>query len=166
VRGHPLDRGLRTSHRPIRLVDVAVGAWTVLWLVAGAYVYVAVKQLEDYGETTVTASVGLQQTSRGLSRAATGLRDTGQALADIPFVGGDLDANVRRTAGDVDVISRTVRRTARQARASGEQTRDAARGIAIVLAAAVATVPTVPLVALYVVLRPLLVEELRRRARA
>ena len=137
--------------------------WAAVWLLAGAYVYVAVKQLEDYGETTVTAAKGLDQASTGLTRAAVGLRDTGAALDGIPFVGEQLDANIRRTARDVDVIAGTVERTARQARASGVQTRDAAQGVALVLGAAVALVPTLPIVFLYLLLRPVLAQQLRRR---
>ena len=135
----------------------------MLWLAAGAYVYTAVKQLEDYGETTVTAAKGLDQTSTGLVRAGRGLRETGAALDDIPFVGEQIDANIRRTAGDVDEVARTVRTTARQARAAGVETRDAARGLAVVLGLAVALAPTLPLLALYLLLRPLVAQQLRRR---
>jgi hypothetical protein len=130
--------------------------------VAGGYVYSSVKQLEDYGETTITAATGLDQTSRGLLRAADGLRDTGNALDDIPFVGEQIDSNIRRTAGDVDGIAATVRTTARQARASGALTRDTAHGIALVLGAAVALVSTLPTIALYLLLRPLIAQQLRR----
>ena len=129
---------------------------------AGGYVYSTVKQLEDYGETTITAATGLDQTSRGLLRAAAGLRDTGNALDDIPFVGEQIDSNIRRTAADVDGIATTVRTTARQARASGAQTRDTAHGIALVLGAAVSLVPTLPTIALYLLLRPLIAQQLRR----
>ena len=127
------------------------------------YVYTSVKQLEDYGETTVTAATGLDQTSVGLVRAARGLRETGNALDDIPFVGEQIDANIRRTARDVDEIAKTVRTTARQARVSGVQTRDSARGVALVLGAAIALVPTLPLAVLYLLLRPLVAQQLRRR---
>ena len=149
----PLPTGARGLLRDRRALPLALGAWTVLWLAAGVYVYASVRHLEDYGRTTVTASDGLRQTSRGLVRAADGLRNTGEALGRVPFVGSQLDDDVRRTAGDVDRIARTVRATARQARASGEQTRDAAGGLALVLASAVALVPTLPLVALALVLR-------------
>ena len=111
----------------------------------------------------MTAAVGLNQTSTGLVRAAQGLRDTGDALDSIPFVGEQIDANIRRTARDVDTIATTVRKTARRARDSGADTRDAAQGVAAVLGAAVALVPTIPLVLLYLLLRPLVAQELRRR---
>jgi hypothetical protein len=52
--------------------------------------------------------------------------------------------------------------TARQARASGVQARESAHDVAIVLGAAVALVPTVPVIALYLLLRPVVIERVRR----
>jgi hypothetical protein len=146
----------------IRVVDASVALWVVLWLLAGAYVFVAVGQLQDYGDTTITAAAGLHQTSRALGRAADGLRDTGDALEQIPFVGGEIESNIGRTAGDVDRLGNSVRVTARQARASGVQARESAHDVAIVLGAAVALVPTVPVIALYLLLRPVVIERVRR----
>jgi hypothetical protein len=134
--------------------------WALVWVAAAAYVYTSLKQLEDYGETTVTAATGLEQTSNGLVRVGRGLREAGAALDQIPFVGEQLDASIRRTAADVDRIALTVRRTSREARATGIDTRDAAQGVALVLGAAVALVPTLPLLLVYVLLRPVLAERL------
>jgi hypothetical protein len=144
----------------VRVVDAGLVLWSILWLAAGAYVYTSVQQLEDYGDTVVTASVGLQQASDGLVRAGTGLRETGDALGRVPFVGGSLDAPVRRTADDVDRIAVTLRRTARQARVSGEQTREGATEAAVILGLAVAVVPIVPFAVLYLLLRPLIAQRL------
>ena len=124
------------------------------------YVFRAVEQLEDYGGTVVTASVGLRQASDGLVRAGSGLRETGDALGRVPFIGGDLVAPVRRTADDVDRIAATVRRTAQQARSNGEQTRDGATEAAVILGLAVAVVPIVPFAVLYLLLRPLVAQRL------
>lgn len=145
------------------MLDAALVVWAAVWLAAGVYVYTQVRQLEDYGETTTTAAIGLRQTSGGLVRAAEGLRSTGRALGGLPFVGEEIEANIRRTASDIDTIAKTVAKTSIQARISGEQTRDSAQGIAVVLGLAVALVSTLPLVVLYLVLRPLLAERLRRR---
>jgi hypothetical protein len=142
------------------VLDAGLVVWSVFWLAAGIYVFRAVEQLEGYGDTVVTASVGLQETSDGLVRAASGLRETGDGLRRVPFVGGSLDAPVRRTAADVDRIAVTVRRTARQARANGVQTRDGATGAAAVLGLAVALGTTVPAVVLYLLLRPLVAQRL------
>ena len=134
----------------------------MLWLLAGVYVYTQVRQLEDYGETTTTAATGLRQASDGLRRAAAGLRSTGNALREVPFVGRQIDENIRRTADDVETIAGTVGRTAVQARISGEQTRESARGIALVVASAIVLVSIVPIAALYLLLRPLIAQQLVR----
>jgi len=144
----------------VRVVDAGLVVWSLLWLAAGVYVYTSVRQLEDYGETVVTASVGLHQASDGLVRAGSGLRETSDALGRVPFVGGDLVRPVRRTADDVDRIAVTVRRTARQARANGEQTREGATEAAVILGLAVALVPIVPFAVLYLLLRPVIAERL------
>ena len=111
----------------------------------------------------MTASQGLEQTSDGLVRAGSGLRATGNALGDIPFVGGELDARVRRTAEDVERIAVTVGRTAEQARLSGEQTREGATEAAVLLGLFVGIVPVVPFAVLYLLLRPLVAQQLRPR---
>jgi hypothetical protein len=134
--------------------------WAVAWLLAAGYVYSAVRGLEDYGEATVTASIGLSQAGRALGRASSGLRETADALDGVPFLSDQVHEPIRRTASDVDRIATTVRTTARQARVTGRQTTDSAQGLAVVLGAAVALVPTLPLVALYVVLRPMIVQRL------
>ena len=163
TRAAATSRAAIPTLRDIRVLDGALAVWAVLWLVAGVFVYLSVRQLEDYGETTVTASIGLRQTSDGLIRAADGLRSTGDALASLPFVGDEINANIRRTAGDIDTIAKTVRATAFQARVSGEQTRDTAHGVAIVLASAIVLVSTLPITALYLLLRPLIRQQLTRR---
>jgi hypothetical protein len=143
-------------------VDAALAVWVVAWLVVAVSVYSSVRQLEDLGQTVVTASEGLDETSQALVRAARGLRDTGSALADIPFVGGSIGRDVTRAAEDVDRISTHVERTSREARASGIEARDSARGLALALGAAVALVPTLPTIVLYLLLRPLVAQRLMR----
>ena len=134
-----------------------------MWLLAGIYVYVSVRELEDYGETTTTAATGLRQASDGLRRAADGLRRTGSALGELPLVGREIEANIRRTARDVEAIATTVGVTAVQARVSGQQTRESARGVALVLGSAVALVSTVPVAVLYALLRPQIARRLTER---
>lgn len=125
-------------------------------------VYSSVRQLEDLGTTVVTASDGLDETSSALDRASVGLRDTGRALGDIPFLGSSIGRDVTQAAEDVDTISAHVRRTAREARVSGVEARDSAQGLALALGAAVALVPTLPTVVLYLLLRPLVAQRLMR----
>lgn len=147
----------------IRAADVAVGVWTVVWVVAAVVVFTSVRQLEDFGTTVATASRGLNQTSRGLDRASAGLRDTGRAFDLVPLVGPSIAQDIRDTAADVDVIGTTVRRLAAQARANAEDASASARTLAYVLGLAVLLVPTLPVLALYLLLRPLIAEQLAAR---
>jgi hypothetical protein len=137
--------------------------WTAAWLAAGVYVYASVRNLEAYGEAAVSAATGLDQAHHGLRRASAGLVETGAALDDVPFVGGLVGADIRRAARDIDTVASTVRTTALQTRASGRQTIDSASGIAVILGAAVALTPTLPVIWFYLLFRPLVLRQLRER---
>ena len=150
----------------VRFLDGALAVWALLWVLAAVFVFQEVRQLEDLGETVITAGAGLSDTSRGLSGLSDGLRDTGRALdalEGIPFL-DTVDNELDRTADDVDEIAAGLRVTAREARVSGADARDSARSLALVLALAVGLAPTLPIVAFYLLLRPLLAERLPRRA--
>jgi hypothetical protein len=113
----------------------------------------------------VTAGDGLQETSGGLGRAARGLHETADALGgidDLPFVPGDPGRAVERTAVDVERFAVRVRVTARDARVAGEEAQRSARTLAIVLGLAIALIPTLPIVAFYLLLRRLIAQELGR----
>jgi hypothetical protein len=143
--------------RGIRLVDIGVAVWIVVWLVAGAVVYRSIHQLEDGGKAVVSAGDGLDETSNALDRAATGLHQTADTLGTLgalPFVSGDPGAAVERTAGDVERIADRVRVTADDARTTGADAQDSTSTLAIVLALAVALGTTLPTVLLYLLLRP------------
>lgn len=150
----------------IRTLDISLGVWVLVWLVAAVVVAASIKQLEEGAEAVVTAGDGLQETSGGLRRAARGLHETADALGaidDLPFVPGNPGVAVERTADDVGRFALRVRVTADDARAAGEDAQESARTLAIVLGLAIALVPTVPIVALYLLLRRLIALELRRR---
>ena len=152
--------------RDIRIVDAALVVWVVAWLVAAGVVFAAIRQLEDGGRAVVSAGVGLDETSRGLRRASNGLRETAGALDAIdrlPFVSGNPGAAVRRTADDVDRFAIRARQTAADARTTGSDAQDAARTLAIVLGLAIALVPTIPLVAFYLLFRPVVAQQLETR---
>ena len=96
----------------IRKLDVALGVWVLVWLVAAVVVAVSIKQLEDGGAAVVTAGDGLQETSAGLHRAAQGLHETADALGaldSLPFVPGNPGDAVDRTADDVQRFGVRVR---------------------------------------------------------
>ena len=149
----------------IRAVDAALVAWTVAWLVAAAVVYVSLEELESGGEAVAAAGAGLHQTGEGLERAATGLHETADALdvlGELPFVDADPSSSVEQTADDVDRLAVAVRRAGRDAQTTGEDAREAAGTLAVVLGLAVALGPTVPAAFLYLLLRPLVAQRLSR----
>ena len=149
----------------IRAVDVALVVWSVAWLVAGAITYASLENLEDGGEAVVAAGAGLQETSAGLKRTARGLHETADALevvGSLPFVSGNPGEAVEQTADDLDRFAVRVRETGRDAEVTGAQAQESAGTLAVVLGLAVALTPTVPIIALYLLLRPLVAQQLRR----
>ena len=150
----------------IRAVDAALAVWAIAWLAAAVVTYSSLKELEDGGRAVVAAGTGLQETSRGLERAARGLHETADALevvGDLPFVSGNPGEAVEQTAGDLDRFAVRVRATGRDARTTGAQASESAATLAVVLGLAVALTPTLPVAFLYLLLRPLVAQQLRRR---
>jgi hypothetical protein len=150
----------------IRAIDAVLVVWTVAWLIAAGVTYSSLKQLEDGGTAVISAGHGLRETSEGLSRAGRGLHETADALevvGDLPFVSANPGEAVEQTANDVDGFAVRVRETGRDARVTGAQARDSAATLAIVLGLAVALTPTIPILFLYLLLRPLVAQQLRRR---
>jgi len=152
--------------RGIRLVDLGLAVWVAVWLVAASLVFDSIKGLEDGGRAVVSAGEGLDETSVALDRAAGGLQETGDALGrldDLPFLSRDPGAAVKQTAADVEQLAERVRETGRDARVTGADAEDAAGTLAVVLGLAVALAPTLPVLLLYLLLRPLVAERLGRR---
>lgn len=150
----------------IRAVDGALALWTVIWIGAAVVVFMSIRQLEEGGGAVVKAGEGLEETSAGLRRAARGLHETGDALGaldELPFFSADPGAAVERTAADVDRFAGRVRATGRDAQTTGADAQESARTLAVVLGLAVALAPTLPILLLYLLLRPLIAQELRRR---
>jgi hypothetical protein len=152
--------------RDIRVVDAALAAWIVAWLIAAVVVYRSIQELEDGGRAVVTAGEGLDETSEGLRRAGLALHETADALSALdalPFLSGNPGGAVERTADDVDQFADRVRVTGRDARLTGASAQESADTLAVVLGLAVALGPTLPALALYLLLRPLVAQQLRRR---
>jgi hypothetical protein len=150
----------------IRAIDAALVVWALAWLIAAAITYSSLKELESGGRSVISAGHGLRETSAGLNRAGRGLHETAAALEAIgrlPFVNGNPGRAVEQTADDVERFAVRVRQTGRDARVTGAAARDSAGTLAIVLGLAVALGPTLPIILLYLLLRPLVAQELRRR---
>jgi hypothetical protein len=114
-----------------RAGDVAVVAWTALWIGLAVLVYHEVRGLRDVSDTLVSTGIAVDSTGRAL-----------QTVGDIPFVGD-------RVRGYAD----EVRRAGQSAVRSGRSSRDHIDTLSVVLAVMVALVPTAPVLALYFPLR-------------
>ncbi len=127
------------SARLIRLVDAALIAWTVTWVVVGMAVAREVRGLTQLSSTVVSGGQVLRATGQELG-----------ALADLPFIGGQI--------GDVQ---RQLEDTADQAIASGRDSAGRVKSLSGLLGWCIALIPTVPLVALYTPLRVARIREVR-----
>lgn len=126
--------------RRVAIYDVALVFWTVVWLVVGVLVYRDVRAMTELSDPIVDAAAALEETAQGLSQ-----------IDDIPFVGEI--ANLPR-------IEQRVRVAASSARASANESRDHVSRLAWLLGGAIALVPTLPLLALWIPVR----RDWRRRA--
>jgi hypothetical protein len=117
--------------RTRRLLDAFLVAWVIAWVVLALVVGREVRGLEDLSRTTVTAGQAVDSAGAAL-----------EALGRLPLVG----ANVRQ-------LAEQARAAGRSAVESGRSSRDSIHDLSILLALAVALVPTLPLLALYLPLR-------------
>jgi len=112
-------------------IDAAVVVWVLLWLVLGAYTGFEVWRLS---ELTLT----VQDSGHAIDSAGQAL----QALDPLPVVGdrsAEVGAQVSRNGADIV--------------ADAQQARGAFRRLAVLLGAAIALVPSVPIVVLRMVVR-------------
>jgi hypothetical protein len=137
---------LSRSGRAVRILDVALVIWIGLWIWLGIAIGHEVSNLTTLSDTVVTAGQAV--------------RDTGQALKNlegIPFVGDRIAA-----------VEQQITDAGNSAMASGRQSRGSIEDLAFLLAFAIAVIPSVPVLALYVpfrVSRLLDVRTIRQAAR-
>lgn len=122
VRAHP-------SRTFVTLLGTFAVAWTVVWIVVGIWTRHEVRTLRELSGTVVTSGRAVKQTGDAL-----------QGLQAVPFVGGDV-ARIGRQVSDAGVSA--VR--------SGRQSRNAVQSLSNLLGVAVAVIPSVPMLALFVV---------------
>jgi hypothetical protein len=107
------------------VLDVLLVLWTAWWLGAGIAAAREVRDLADLG-----------QTAGRVGRAVTGV---GQAIGGLPVIGGQL----REPA-------QAVEQAGQDAVASAESARSSARRAGVLLGIAIAAIPTVPLLVLWI----------------
>jgi len=117
--------------RAFRQLDVALVAWIVLCLVLGGLIAYDIHRVDKLATTLVTTTGALVQTSDALG-----------LVGDIPFVGGGLKATVDG-----------IKSKAQDAQAGALDTRTAIEHVSIYAGIAVAVIPAVLMLALYLPLR-------------
>lgn len=115
----------------IRLLDSAVAAWLVLWIVVGGWSAYTTWQLSDLGDTVSRSGSAITSAGEAL-----------QSLREVPVVGerpAELGEETATTGAEIED--------------RGQQVKGELRQLAILLGLAIAVMPTTPVVGLYVPLR-------------
>lgn len=124
----------------IRLLDGAVVAWLILWLVVAGWSAYTVWELADVGDTVTTSGAAITSAGEAL-----------ESLREVPVVGerpAELGGEAARAGADIE--------------ARGQEVKGQLRQLSILLGLAVALIPTTPVVGLYAPLRS--ARERERRA--
>ena len=121
----------RPRQSTVRLLDGAVAAWVILWVLVGLGVAREVQELNELAETVELAAGAIEETGNVLN-----------TIADVPFIGGG-----------VAELAERIERTGISARRSAAESRASVRSLSRVLGASVALMPSLLLLALYLPLR-------------
>lgn len=111
----------------MRWLNVALAIWAAFWIGLAAYTAYEVSALRSLSRTVVKAGAATESTGHALA-----------AVGHLPFVGGRIS----------QLASQAVEAGA-SARASGASTESTVDQLAVLLGIAIALIPTVPLLALY-----------------
>lgn len=132
------------SHRTSRTIDVILVLWLLLWCAIGYTLGRTVNELSGLSDGVIGAG-------EGVSDAAGALGD----FADVPLIGGGIDAIADR----IDAIGQgTVQK--------GEASKEAIFNVSLLIGLVIALGPTVPLLAVWLVIRAPLARERRRIGKA
>src|SRR5690349_15850252 len=127
------------SARAMRRLNVALAIWAAFWIGIAAYTAYEVAALRTLSQTVVKAGKATESTGHALA-----------AVGHLPFVGGQITSLAAQAVA-----------AGASARASGASTATTIDHLAVLLGIAIALIPTVPLLALYL---PLLLSWRRDRA--
>jgi hypothetical protein len=134
------------SGRAVRILDVVLVVWIGVCIWMGVAIGHEVSSLRSLSDTVVTAGQAVRETGQALKN-----------LEGIPFVGDRIAA-----------IQRQIAEAGNSAVVSGQQSRGDIQDLSFLLAFAIAVIPSVPVVALYLpfrVSRVLDVRTIRRASR-
>ena len=127
------------SARALRGLNVFFAIWAAFWIGIAVYTAHEVASLRALSHTVVKAGAATESTGQALT-----------AISHLPFVGGRVGSLAAQTVA-----------AGASARASGAATATTVDRLAVLLGIAIALIPTVPLLALYL---PLLVSWRRDRS--
>jgi hypothetical protein len=119
------------SARAMRRLNVALVIWAAFWIGIAIYIAYEVAALRTLSNTVVKAGAATESTGHALA-----------AVGHLPFVGGR-----------VSQLAEQAIAAGASARASGASTATTVDQLAVLLGIAIALIPTVPLLALYLPLR-------------
>lgn len=119
------------GQRRVTLPDALVIAWTLLWLLAGLAVAREVGSLADLSRTVSTSGRAIDDSGALLD-----------SFSRLPLIGAPV--------GDV---ARGIRRAGRSVQASARESRRSVERLATILGLAIALIPSLPLLAVYLALR-------------
>lgn len=135
---------LLPSARALQLIDLAMVLWVAVWIGLGVAIGVEVHQLTDLSHTISADGAAVQQAGRALG-----------TLGALPFVGHTLGQTALQ-----------VQRAGSNAIAGGASSASSIRSLSVLLAIAVALVPSVPVLVFYLPLRLARSREVRSVRRA
>src|SRR5690242_11749321 len=115
------------SARSMRRLNVALAIWTAFWIGIAVYTAYEVAALRTLSHTVVKAGKATESTGHALA-----------AIGHLPFVGGQISSLAAQAVA-----------AGASARASGASTATTIDHLAVLLGIAIALIPTVPLLALY-----------------
>jgi hypothetical protein len=123
--------GLLPSSRGLHIMDIVTAAWVAAWIGLGIAIGIEMGHLADLSRTVTADSRAVQTVGSSLS-----------ALHDVPFIGG----TIGRAASQIEQAGLGTA-------ASARSTATNIRTLAILLAIAVALLPSVPVLGFYLPLR-------------
>lgn len=135
---------LMPGSRTLPLVDVAVALWVAVWIVLGVAIGINVGNLTGLSHTVVAEGHAVETVGGAL-----------RPLGAAPFVGGE-----------VSHAAKQVQQTGASAVASGRSSASSIEALSVLLAIAVALLPSVPVLGFYLPLRIQRAREARSLARA
>lgn len=132
------------SHRTSRTIDVVLALWLLLWCLVGYALGRTVNELSGLSDGVIGAGEGVADAAGVLG-----------GFADVPIVGSGIQAIADR----IDAIGRGVVD-------QGEASKDVIFNVSLLIGLVVALGPTVPPIAVWLVIRAPLARERRRIGRA